>query len=203
MSTVPNDPRYDLILKVARRHFIGAGYAATGMEAIARDAGVSTATLYLYFPGKAELFDRMMDAAANEFTSLPDRLPDEGGAREQIMAFSLGYARFTCDPFVRSVFRLVITERRRLSDAAGRFINKGRTEFGGPLIQLLVRLRDQGLVRVDKPSWAAGQLMGMIDHATCLVPLVTGEDAGCARSPEAIAADAVDTFMARYAAAQG
>lgn len=203
MSTVPNDPRYDLILKVARRHFIGAGYAATGMEAIARDAGVSTATLYLYFPGKAELFDRMMDAAANEFINLPDRLPDQGGAREQIMAFSLGYARFTCDPFVRSVFRLVITERRRLSDAAGRFINKGRTEFGAPLIQMLVRLRDQGLVRMDKPSWAAGQLMGMIDHPTCLVPLVTGEDASCARSPEAIATDAVDTFMARYAAVQG
>ena len=54
-------------------------------------------------------------------------------------------------------------------------------------------------MKVDKPSWAAGQLMGMIEHPVFFVPLVTGDDVVTERAPRAIAEDAVETFLARYA----
>ncbi len=44
------------ILEAARKRFIAEGYSGAGMEAVARDAMVSTATLYDLFGGKADLF---------------------------------------------------------------------------------------------------------------------------------------------------
>ena len=56
----PDDETRGLIYEAARHEFAGRGYAATGMEAVARRAGVSTKTLYRLIPNKASLFDGMV-----------------------------------------------------------------------------------------------------------------------------------------------
>src|SRR6202051_3435990 len=56
----PDDETRGLIYEAARHEFAGNGYAATGMEAVARWAGVSTKTLYRLIPNKASLFDGMV-----------------------------------------------------------------------------------------------------------------------------------------------
>ena len=190
------------ILTAARRRFMVEGYASTGMEAVAREATVSTATLYSYFPSKADLFQHVVEDAAGAFSHHITEVTHSGGdGIAQLRAFAAAYARFMAEPFVRSVFRLVAAERRRFEPVARYFFERGRTDFGGTLITILKRLETEGLVRIEKPSWAAGQLMGMIEHPTFLVPMVTGDEARAARSLEEIADDAVDTFLARYGAA--
>lgn len=57
---------------------------------------------------------------------------------------------------------------------------------------------DRGEIACEKPSWAAGQLMGMVEHPVFFVPLVTGEEVRTRRTVDQIAADAVETFLARY-----
>jgi AcrR family transcriptional regulator len=44
------------LLAAALELFVERGYAATRLEDVARRAGVSKGTVYLYFPGKEELF---------------------------------------------------------------------------------------------------------------------------------------------------
>ena len=44
------------ILDAAMREFVVTGYAATRLEDIARRAGVTKGTMYLYFANKEELF---------------------------------------------------------------------------------------------------------------------------------------------------
>ena len=122
----------------------------------------------------------------------------EGDARTQLGRFALAYASFMGDPFVRSVFRLVMAERPRFRDVAMGFFEKGRHDFGFPLMEALTAMAANGDLRFDKASWAAGQLMGMIEHPVFFVPLVTGDEVRAARSPESIAEDAVETFLARY-----
>jgi len=188
------------ILAAARRLFMLEGYSGTGMEAVARDAAVSTATLYAYFPGKADLFKAVVEEAAEEFSRLIDEATALGGdGISQLRGFAVAYARFMSDPFVRSVFRLVASERRRFEGVARHFYERGRREFGGYLMQVLKRLQDEGRVRVTKPSWAAGQLMGMIEHPCFVVPMVTGDETRAERPIEQICDEAVETFLARYA----
>ena len=47
-----------LIVKVARDVFMEKGYKETKITDIAKAAGVSPATIYLYFDGKKDLFQK-------------------------------------------------------------------------------------------------------------------------------------------------
>jgi len=176
------------------------GYAATRMESVSRHASVSTATLYAFFPGKAELFTAVIDDAAEDFgRQMANVRAAAGTPREQLLIFASSYAGFMGDPFVRSVFRLVMAERPRFHAVAMRFFEKGRTHFGKVLMDAMTRLTESGHLKIDKPSWAAGQLMGMVEHPVFFVPLVTGDEVQVRRSIGQIAEDAVETFLARYA----
>lgn len=195
------DNRRSNIIAEARRHFMADGYAATRIEPIARASSVSTATLYGWFPSKTVLFSAVIEDAAGDFATLMDGVScDEGDARTQLRRFAQAYANFMGDPFVRSVFRLVMAERPRFREVAMSFFERGRADFGAPLILALKTLAERGELRIDKPSWAAGQMMGMIEHPVFFMPLVTGDEILTVRSPAAIADDAVETFMARYGA---
>ncbi len=175
------------------------GYAATRIEPIAREACVSTATLYTYFPSKAELFDAVIaDASADFSRQMQGVNAAAGPTRERLTQFMTAYANFMGDPFVRSVFRLVMAERPRFRDVAMGFFERGRRNFGAPLMAALSEMETKGELRIDKPSWAAGQLMGMIEHPVFFMPLITGDEVQTTRTSEQIVADAVETFLARY-----
>jgi len=58
-----------MIYEAARHEFAGNGYAATGMETVARRAGVSTKTLYRLIPNKAALFEGMVSDRLDRFIS--------------------------------------------------------------------------------------------------------------------------------------
>jgi AcrR family transcriptional regulator len=200
ISTEPTtDSRRDAIIRHARQQFMSVGYAATRIEPVARAANVSTATLYTYFTGKADLFTAVIDDASTDFMRQMQHVKSSSGsAREQLVLFTETYATFMGDPFVRSVFRLVMAERPRFRTVALRFFEVGRQNFGAALIAALETLCRSGELKIDRPSWAAGQLMGMIEHPVFFVPLVTGDEVKTRRSGPQIAADAVETFLSRY-----
>lgn len=49
-----------VILEVARKHFVQRGYAATRMQEIADEAGINKALLHYYFRSKEKLYDGIM-----------------------------------------------------------------------------------------------------------------------------------------------
>lgn len=201
-SPVLLDPKRQAILRHARKAFVSEGYAATRIEPIAREAGVSTATLYALFDGKAQLFSAVIEDAADDFSrQMAGIRTIEGDARQQLVSFAEAYAGFMSDPFVRAVFRLVMAERPRFQAVARRFFDRGQAAFGATLIGILKVQSEAGALRpIDRPSWAAGHLMGMIEHPVFFVPLVTGDEIKVRRNNAEIVEDAVYTFMARFGA---
>src|SRR5256885_16619682 len=66
-----------LILRGARRAFLAAGFGAVSMDAIAREAGVSKATVYAHFGSKEDLFGPVVaDAAEERFAGFSARQID-------------------------------------------------------------------------------------------------------------------------------
>src|ERR1700744_277871 len=65
----PDDDTRQIIYEAARHEFAASGYAATGMESVARRAGVSTKTLYRLVPNKARLFEGMVSDRLDGFLS--------------------------------------------------------------------------------------------------------------------------------------
>jgi len=196
------DPKRQAILRYARKAFVNDGYAATKIEPIAREAGVSTATLYALFEGKAQLFSAVIEDASLDFArQMASVGAPTGDARQQLISFADAYAGFMSDPFVRAVFRLVMAERPRFQPVARRFFDHGQLAFGATLIGILKAQCAAGALKpIDRPSWAAGHLMGMIEHPVFFVPLVTGDEIAVRRTNAEIVEDAVDAFLARYGA---
>ena len=194
-----DDPRRAAIVRQARLHFISEGYASTRMEPIARESGVSTATLYAFFDSKAALFAAVIEDASEDFSKRMGVVKTcEGPPRQRLTGFLGAYAEFMGDPFVHSVFRLVLAERPRFENVARSFFERGKHDFGAVLIAALVEMDAAGQIKITKPSWAAGQLMGMVEHPVFFVPLVTGDEVTAARAAREIAEEAVETFLARY-----
>ncbi|PVM87358.1 TetR/AcrR family transcriptional regulator [Caulobacter endophyticus] len=187
------------ILAAARDIFLKEGYADAGMEAVARAAGVSTATLYAYFPSKAELFRTVVvDSVRTMAQPVRESAKAGGDARARLTALSRAYAEFFATPATRAMFRMVTAERRRFEGVADHFLGAARESLGGAAIQVVQELKASGELKVDKPSWAAGQLMGMLDHATLVLGLSAGDEVQPDRPVTQIAEDAVETFLARY-----
>ena len=188
-----------LILTSARAIFTREGFAQAGMEQVARDAGVSTATLYAYFPGKAELFRIVVEETIGDITArVVESSAVTGDAAARLTSFGKAYAEFYCSPTARATFRMVISERRRFPQLADHFQMRSRLELGGTLLALLKALEENGEIVVERPSWAAGQFQGMIEHATLILGLVGGDDVMPVRPLDTIVAEAVETFLARY-----
>lgn len=196
-----NEKKRRSILEVARGHFMQHGYADSGMETIAREAGVSTATLYNLFPSKRRLFEAVIEESGEVFgRRIVEASSSDGDALARLRLFVRGYAAFLCDPFVRSVFHLVLAERRRFRATAHGFYVKGRESYGGTLLALLETLQREGRLKPARLATATGQLMGMIEHPCFVVPLLSGNGVDLRRRPEAIADEALETFLARYGA---
>jgi AcrR family transcriptional regulator len=187
------------ILTAARGVFLREGYFAAGMELVARMAGVSTATLYAYFPSKAKLFEIVVhDAVRLMAGSVRDSVRTTGDARARLTSLALAYAALMSQPATRAMFRMVAGERRRFQAVADHVLRDARQTLGGAAIKVIEDLVEAGELAVAQPARAAGQLLGMLDHPTLVLGLTAGDDAQPARSLADICDDAVETFLARY-----
>ena len=187
------------ILSAARALFVSQGYADTGMEVVARNAAVSTATLYAYFPSKAALFSTTVQELITDIADGIARNPEPAaGAQVRLLAFARAYAAFCSNPATRAVLRMVSAERRRFTDSAETVQTRTRSEIGAALIHMISELTRRGELAVERASWAASQLLGLIEHPTLLYGLVNGDGACARRTTDAIAEEAVTTFLARY-----
>ena len=198
-NTDLNDKRR-LILDKARDCFLKEGFNKAAMGGIAKAAQISTATLYLHFPSKADLFHHMILDTSEDFVSIMRAVQLGSGLPcERVRAFTRGYANFLADPFVRAVLRLIAAERDRIPQAALDVYVRGKREVGGPLISALRALTAEGGLVVEDAASAAGQLMGMIEHPLFMSAMMLGDEHRTERDVQQIADDAVRTFLSRYA----
>lgn len=187
------------ILSAARTLFVTEGYADTGMEVVARKAAVSTATLYAYFPSKADLFRTTVQELITDVADDIAQLPEAGAdARVRLLAFARTYAALCASPVTRAVLRMVAAERRRFTDSAQTVQERTRNDIGAALIEMISDMANRGELNVERPSWAASQLLGLIEHPTLIYGLIHGDDARCERPTDVLAEEAVTTFLARY-----
>src|SRR4051794_839892 len=84
-------PARDRLLETAARLFYADGIAATGVDTVVREAGVSKPTLYAHYGSKAELVAAVLEARharrAEELSAWVDREPDPGRRPLAVFAY--------------------------------------------------------------------------------------------------------------------
>jgi len=152
----------EAFLQTALRSFLDLGYAATSIEAIARDAGVAKITIYRQFSGKQELFREVAQRAlarANRQMqqSMRSEIADTKDAlRSLVERMYLGLA----DSETRSVLRLVVGEAERFPELAAALYSESSYVLA-PAAELLAKAHARGELHVPNPPVAAAQLASL------------------------------------------
>ena len=152
----PED-RPEEILRAALRVFAERGFAQARLEEVARKAGVSKGTLYLYFDSKDALFREVVRATKGPILAESEAWLDafDGSARDALAHFIRGMWRRMADPDQAAISRLVHCEIKHFPELA-RFYFEEVIVRGRRLIQsVLDRGIARGEFRTDLHGFAA------------------------------------------------
>ena len=193
------------IVQAAGKLFVTQGFETTTMDAIAREAGVSKATVYAHAKNKQELFAACVRGVATQvYQSVDAEQGDRdggeaGGAEDMLRRFALRFLEVIMSPPAQGVYRMVVAEAPRNPELGRIFFEQGPAVVQSRLIAILEALRDAGALDIDDPLIASQEFLGLMQGRFHL-PCVLGTLGELTAQDRAEAAErTARTFMRAYA----
>jgi AcrR family transcriptional regulator len=113
------------ILDGARRTFLANGFDAASMNEIAREAGVSKGTLYVYFKSKEELFEAIVEAQCRQQGEQIFTFDAAAEIESELKRLGRDFSRFLTRPGGVSELRTVIAIADRMPELGSQFYLSG------------------------------------------------------------------------------
>ena len=195
-----DSPKRQAILTAAGELFMQQGYGATSMDAIARAAGVSKATLYAHFASKDALFATIINEACRQNMAVADLLPAGGDDPAAVLTILGGRVlRFLLEDRALAIHRVVIAESVRFPELGRAFYENGPAMFREAFAAWLRRQEQAGRLAVPAPLSAADQFLGMLRGTGLFLRVSLGVSPPCSEAEITATVDAaVRTFMRAY-----
>jgi AcrR family transcriptional regulator len=186
------------IIEGARELFLAQGFDAASMDAIARKAGVSKGTLYVYFDSKEHLFEAIVEdergAQAEQIFSLD---PENHDVEAVLSGLGTAYARFLCQPAAASALRTVIAIAERMPELGRKFYEFGPKCGIERLAAYLQAQCEAGVLAIDDCELAAAQFLDSC-QSTMFKPVMFAGIAPTEERIQHVIATAVRTFLKAY-----
>lgn len=193
-------PKAQAILEAARRLFLAQGLQVASVDAIAREAGVSKATLYGYFASKEALFSAVAEAQCRQHAEFIVALDAEtSDIRAALSAFGVGLLTFMMAPDNVAIFRQIVAEAARSPDIGRAFYEAGPVSGLRRLAAFFDRAQQKGRLRKSDPAVMADHFMAIMKGGLHLRALFSVGDLPGPDEIGAHVAAAVDAFMRAYA----
>src|SRR5471032_3542179 len=109
------------ILDGARKVFMDLGFDGASMGEIARSAGVSKGTLYVYFADKNRLFETIVEEESLAQGKVAFNFDPERDAETTLREFGQAYIELLCRPRGGSAIRTVMAIAERMPEVGRRF----------------------------------------------------------------------------------
>lgn len=168
-ASAKSEQRVRDILRVGRAVFAGLGYERSTTTEIARQLGISEATVFTYFRSKRELCMRVISDWYDEIiAAIEQGLPRQASTREQLEFVVHTHLRLFLIQGT-GLCELVLSEGRKReadwnSEFGEAFIELQR-RYTAPLMDLLARGQASGEVRKDVPLRLLRSLVfGPMEH---------------------------------------
>lgn len=195
----PSDQaKREAIKEAAARSFFDVGFAATSIEQVAADAGVSKVTIYNHFGDKRALFASAVEV---ECEKMRDHFSlgamSSGSIRDRLTVIGGAMFAFLSRPEMIQFERRIAAETEDEPAIGQAFLEAGPWRMKQGFSAFLKHAEECGELKIDDPSLAAEQFVsmckGMGDLEQRFGVVVSSED-----SRKRIAG-AVDVFLAAYA----
>jgi AcrR family transcriptional regulator len=186
------------ILDGACKVFMDLGFDGASMGEIARSAGVSKGTLYVYFADKSRLFAAIVEEEALERSQVAFDFDPERDVATTLREFGRAYIQMQCRPGGGSAIRTVMAIAERMPEVGRRFYTDVLEKTIGRLAGYLSAHVTPDELAIDDCQLAASQFM-MVCQASLFLPFVF--QAAPAPSPERITQvveSATRMFLATY-----
>jgi TetR/AcrR family transcriptional repressor of mexJK operon len=187
------------IVETAAHHFFHHGYAATAIEQVAADAGVSKVTIYNQFGDKRALFTAAVECECEKMRGhfSIEAMP-QGTIRERLTAIGEAIFAFLFRPEMMQFERRIAAETEADPAIGAAFLEAGPWRMKEAFAAWLAREAAVGALAIDDPLLAAEQFVSMCKGMGDLERRF-----GAAVRPEHSRqriAGAVDVFLAAYSA---
>lgn len=162
------------ILQAAARLFLRDGFEPTTMDAIAREAGVSKATVYAHAKNKQELFAGIVQGrVALVYRSVELMDAESAAAADALSRFARHFIQMILSPEAQGIYRIVVAEAPRNPELGRIFFEQGPRAVTQRLVAILEAQVKTGQLAVDDPLAAAQEFLGML-HGKFHLPCVLG-----------------------------
>ena len=186
------------IIDGARKVFMDLGFDGASMGEIARSAGVSKGTLYVYFADKNRLFEAIVEEETLEQAKVAFNFDPERDVTTTLTEFGQAYIHMLCRPGGGSATRTVMAIAERMPEVGRRFYNNVVAHTIARLAAYLEVRTRSGDLEIEDCQLAATQFMQMC-QASLFMPFIF--QAAPAPSAERIAQvveSATRMFLAGY-----
>ena len=191
LADTPAEPlagKAEAVLAAAERCFLARGFGAVSMDAIAREAAVSKATVYAHFADKAALFGavitRLNERRFGRFSA--DAL-DPDNVEPSLTLFTRRFLELILSPEAIALNRVIIAEVTRFPELGEAFWQAGPARTRTQIEAFLRRANAAGTLAVPEPRAAAEQFVALARGEIHMRQLLRPDDE---ITPEAIAAAA-------------
>lgn len=189
------------VLEGARTVFLRDGFEGASVDDIAREAGVSKATLYNYFPDKRILFIEVAKAECCRQEEAHDEMMAHSAPPEEALRVAADrMMRLILSPFGRNVFRVCVAETERFPELGREFWDSGPARIRAKMIAYFEQAMERGELQIEDVELAADQFAELC-KANLFSKLMFGiQDSFSEEEIARVADGAVATFMARFGA---
>jgi len=191
--------KYDQVVAGARKVFLAQGFEGASVDLIAKEAGVSKATLYSYFPDKRVLF---VEVAKQECAVQADRAlqvdATDVPVREMLTSMSYKMMEFLTSDFAQRIFRICVAESDRFPELGREFYISGPKLLEDRLTEYFEHACARGELEIDDVGLAAMQFQELMKSEIFVQMIFNIIETPSQEQVDRVIKGAVDMFLARY-----
>lgn len=198
-SQVKRGRKFAQVIEGARTVFLRDGFEGASVDDIAREAGVSKATLYSYFPDKRLLFMEVAKGECRKQAEDAAEFEDGNATPEKVLTIAgRRIIDLTISDIGRSVFRICVAEADRFPEIGREFYQSGPGLARQRLVDYLERAVARGQLKIEDIPLAAEQFVELCKADVQMRRLFHPDETFTAKRRDEIIRGAVEMFMARY-----
>jgi AcrR family transcriptional regulator len=186
------------ILEGARKVFMDLGFDGGSMGEIARAAGVSKGTLYVYFADKSRLFEAIVEEETLAHGKVAFNFDPERDVPTTLHEFGVAYIELLCRPGGGSAIRTVMAIAERMPDVGRRYYENALEKTINRLASYLEARVKRGDVAIGDCRLAASQFMMMCQASLFLPFIFQSAPAPSAERIAQVVGSATKMFLAGY-----
>ena len=150
------------LLDGAQAVILARGFEGASVDDIAREAGISKATMYRYYPDKAALFAAVMRRdCGRQSQGLFCDVAEDGPLEPLLVEFAVRFISFVLTPTAIGIFRNAAAESERFPEIGQAFYASGLDRGRARLAPLLAAASARGEIEVDDADLAAQRFFAL------------------------------------------